>query len=203
MELLSKAILPLSMISLGVQLSQAKIGWKNHDVWIVSSLKLFVLPLIGIALIYTVNTFVPGFFTPVGAKDLKVIKYRIADVIGFVNNNDRRFFLLQRQSGNLRLNAPEIIRLAEAGLSTQFCGEIPAKIIQGKSGQAQVDNLVQGRVQLACPVPEHRGFSSASPSCQQSEPFCLGKIIKAVRCLLVFIGCHQYFLGILQDSWFF
>lgn len=67
MELLSKAILPLSMISLGVQLSQAKIGWKNHDVWIVSSLKLFVLPLIGIALIYTANTFVPGFFTPVGA----------------------------------------------------------------------------------------------------------------------------------------
>jgi predicted permease len=66
-QTLQKAILPLSMISLGVQLSQAKIGWKNHDVWIVSSLKLFVLPLIGIALIYTANTFVPGFFTPVGA----------------------------------------------------------------------------------------------------------------------------------------
>jgi predicted permease len=67
MEMSGKALLPVAMISIGAQLSQTQIKWLDKDVWIVSGLKLFVLPVIGLALIYAANMLFPGTFTPVSA----------------------------------------------------------------------------------------------------------------------------------------
>lgn len=67
MEMSNNALLPLAMISIGAQLSQTKIHWLDRDVWIVSGLKLFVLPLIGLAMIYIANALFPGTFTAVSA----------------------------------------------------------------------------------------------------------------------------------------
>ena len=44
MEMASKALLPLAMVSIGAQLSQTKIHWLDKDVWIVSILKMTALP---------------------------------------------------------------------------------------------------------------------------------------------------------------
>lgn len=52
MDMASKALLPLAMVSIGAQLSQTKIQWLDKDVWIVSILKMTALPLIGLAMIY-------------------------------------------------------------------------------------------------------------------------------------------------------
>lgn len=67
MEMASKALLPLAMVSIGAQLSQTKIHWLDKDVWIVSILKMTALPLIGLAMIYIANAFRPGTFTAVSA----------------------------------------------------------------------------------------------------------------------------------------
>ena len=67
MEMANNALLPLAMLSIGAQLSQTKIHWLDRDVWIVSGLKLFVLPLIGLAMIYIANAVLPGTFTAVSA----------------------------------------------------------------------------------------------------------------------------------------
>ena len=67
MDMANKALLPLAMVSIGAQLSQTKIQWLDKDVWIVSILKMTVLPLIGLAMIYLANAFRPGTFTAVSA----------------------------------------------------------------------------------------------------------------------------------------
>lgn len=67
MEMADKALLPVAMVSIGAQLSQTKIKWLDKDVWIVSALKIFVLPLIGLAMIYIANMIIPGTFTAVSA----------------------------------------------------------------------------------------------------------------------------------------
>lgn len=67
MDMASKALLPLAMVSIGAQLSQTKIQWLDKDVWIVSILKMTALPLIGLAMIYLANAFRPGTFTAVSA----------------------------------------------------------------------------------------------------------------------------------------
>lgn len=67
MDMAGKSLLPIAMISIGAQLSQTHIKWLDRDVWIVSILKLLVLPLIGLAMIFIANTFLPGTFTAVGA----------------------------------------------------------------------------------------------------------------------------------------
>lgn len=67
MDMASKALLPLAMVSIGAQLSQTKIQWLDKDVWIVSILKMTALPLIGLTMIYLANAFRPGTFTAVSA----------------------------------------------------------------------------------------------------------------------------------------
>ena len=67
MDMASKALLPLAMVSIGAQLSQTKIQWLDKDVWIVSILKMTALPLIGLAMIYLANAFRPSTFTAVSA----------------------------------------------------------------------------------------------------------------------------------------
>lgn len=67
MEMSSQAITPVAMFTIGVQLSQTKIEWLNPDVWIISILKFFIMPVIGLAIIFTANVFMPGTFTAVGA----------------------------------------------------------------------------------------------------------------------------------------
>lgn len=67
MEMAAKAITPVAMFTIGVQLSQTKINWFDKEVWIVSFLKFFILPLVGLAMIYGANALVPGTFTAVGA----------------------------------------------------------------------------------------------------------------------------------------
>lgn len=67
MEMASKALLPIAMISIGAQLSQTKIRWFDRDVWIVSILKMTVLPFLGLAMIYGANAIFPGTFTEVSA----------------------------------------------------------------------------------------------------------------------------------------
>ncbi|WP_301859935.1 AEC family transporter [uncultured Megasphaera sp.] len=67
MEMAGHAILPLAMFSIGAQLSQTKIHWLDKDVWIISILKMTVLPMIGLLMIYTANAILPGTFTAVSA----------------------------------------------------------------------------------------------------------------------------------------
>lgn len=67
MEMSSQAITPVAMFTIGVQLSQTKIEWLNPDVWIISILKFFIMPAIGLAMIFIANALVPGTFTAVGA----------------------------------------------------------------------------------------------------------------------------------------
>lgn len=67
MEMAAKAITPVAMFTIGIQLSQTKIDWFDREVWIVSFLKFFILPAIGLAMIFIANTLVPGTFTAVGA----------------------------------------------------------------------------------------------------------------------------------------
>lgn len=44
-----------------------KIEWFDRDVWIVSIIKFFIFPLLGIVTIYGANALLPGTFTAVGA----------------------------------------------------------------------------------------------------------------------------------------
>ena len=67
MEMAAKAITPVAMFTIGIQLSQTKIDWFDREVWIVSFLKFFILPAIGLAMIFIANALVPGTFTAVGA----------------------------------------------------------------------------------------------------------------------------------------
>lgn len=67
MEMAGKALLPVAMVSIGAQLSQTHIHWLNKDVWIISVLKMTLLPLFGLVLIYAANTLMPGTFTAVSA----------------------------------------------------------------------------------------------------------------------------------------
>lgn len=67
LEMAGKALLPIAMVSIGAQLSQTKIKWLDPDVWIISILKMTVLPLLGLAMIYTANAVLPGTFTAVSA----------------------------------------------------------------------------------------------------------------------------------------
>lgn len=67
MEMASKALLPVAMISIGAQLSQTKIHWFDKDVWIVSILKMTLLPMLGLVMIYLANAWHPGTFTAVSA----------------------------------------------------------------------------------------------------------------------------------------
>ena len=61
MEMAAKAITPVAMFTIGIQLSQTKIDWYDREVWIVSFLKFFILPAIGLAMIFIANALVPGF----------------------------------------------------------------------------------------------------------------------------------------------
>ena len=67
MTMASQALTPLAMFIIGVQLSQIKIEWLDKDVWLVSLIKFFIFPLLGIATIYGANAIMPGTFTAVGA----------------------------------------------------------------------------------------------------------------------------------------
>lgn len=67
LKMAGNALLPVAMVSIGAQLSQTKIHWLDKDVWIVIGLKTFILPPIGLAIIYTANMLFPGTFTAVGA----------------------------------------------------------------------------------------------------------------------------------------
>ena len=58
---------PVAMVSIGAQLSQTKIHWFDKDVWIISLLKMTVLPLFGLIMIYAANALMPGTFTAVSA----------------------------------------------------------------------------------------------------------------------------------------
>ena len=67
LEMAGKSLLPVAMVSIGAQLSQTKIRWFDPDVWIISILKMTVLPLLGLAMIYGANAIYPGTFTAVSA----------------------------------------------------------------------------------------------------------------------------------------
>lgn len=67
MEMAGKSLLPVAMVSIGAQLSQTKIHWFDKDVWIISLLKMTVLPLFGLVMIYAANALMPGTFTAVSA----------------------------------------------------------------------------------------------------------------------------------------
>ncbi len=67
LEMAGKCLLPVAMVGIGAQLSQTKIEWFNREVEIVCLLKLFVLPGVGLSMIFLANAFLPGLFTPVSA----------------------------------------------------------------------------------------------------------------------------------------
>ena len=67
MEMSAKALLPVAMISIGIQMHQTKISWFDKDVWIISLLKMTLLPLLGLAIIYLGNWLIPNTFTAVSA----------------------------------------------------------------------------------------------------------------------------------------
>ena len=67
LEMAGQALLPISMVSIGAQLSQTKIHWFDKDVWIISILKMTVLPLFGLLMIFAANAVFPGTFTSVTA----------------------------------------------------------------------------------------------------------------------------------------
>lgn len=67
LEMAGKCLLPVAMVSIGAQLSQTKIQLFNRDVEIVCGMKLFVMPLVGLTMIFIANRFLPGLFTPISA----------------------------------------------------------------------------------------------------------------------------------------
>lgn len=67
MEKASDALLPVAMVSIGIQLSRTPIKWLDPEVWIASGMKLLVLPVIGLAMIYVVNAIWPGALSPVAS----------------------------------------------------------------------------------------------------------------------------------------
>ncbi|ERT59982.1 MULTISPECIES: AEC family transporter [Megasphaera] len=67
MQMAGGAITPVAMFAVGVQISQTKIKWLDPDVWIVSLLKFFLVPLVGLGIIFGANWLLPGTFTAVGA----------------------------------------------------------------------------------------------------------------------------------------
>lgn len=67
MEMAAKAITPVAMFSIGVQMSQTKIEWFNREVWLVTGIKFFLMPILGLMVIYVANLIAPGTFTAVGS----------------------------------------------------------------------------------------------------------------------------------------
>lgn len=67
LEMSGKCLLPVAMVSIGAQLSQTKIQLFNREVEIVCGMKLFVMPLVGLTMIFLANHFLPGLFTPISA----------------------------------------------------------------------------------------------------------------------------------------
>ncbi len=67
LEMAGKCLLPVAMVGIGVQLFKTKIEWFNREVEIVCLMKLFVMPIVGLLMIFAANHFWPGIFTPISA----------------------------------------------------------------------------------------------------------------------------------------
>ena len=67
MTMASNAILPIAMLAIGIQLSRTKIDWFNREVWLASTIKLVIFPVIGFFTIFLWNYFLPGSFSPVAS----------------------------------------------------------------------------------------------------------------------------------------
>lgn len=63
----SEMLLPVAMVSMGVQLSRTKIQWFNADVWLASFLKLAVAPILGLGIILLSDNLTGGGFSAVAA----------------------------------------------------------------------------------------------------------------------------------------
>ncbi|MGE1063221.1 transporter [Megasphaera paucivorans] len=67
MEMSGAALLPVAMISIGIQLHRTTIKWLDHEVWLTSIVKLMLFPFLGLATIYAANLIIPGSFSPVAS----------------------------------------------------------------------------------------------------------------------------------------
>ena len=67
LDMAGHALLPVAMITVGIQLSQSGIGRFNTDVCIAGGIKLILLPVLGLCTVYAANWVAPGTFSAVGS----------------------------------------------------------------------------------------------------------------------------------------
>ena len=67
LDMAGHALLPVAMITVGIQLSQSGIGHFNTDVCIAGGIKLILLPVLGLCTVYATNWVAPGTFSAVGS----------------------------------------------------------------------------------------------------------------------------------------
>ncbi len=112
---------------------------------------------------------VPGIYFEV-EQDLKVIQDCIINVVRFINDDDWCFSFFNRKAGDFFLDGPEVVRLTEPRLSSQFGYQVPVKIVRRQGGKAGVYNLVKGRVQASSPVADRSRLTPAGAS--RTKCFC-------------------------------
>ena len=67
LDMAGHALLPVAMITVGIQLSQSGISRFNTDVCIAGVIKLIFLPILGLCTVYAANWMAPGTFSAVGS----------------------------------------------------------------------------------------------------------------------------------------
>ena len=141
---------------------------------------------------------VPGIHIEV-EQDLQVVQNRRADIVGLVDNDDRRLPFFQRQTVDLILDDPEIVRLPVGGDAAELKDEVPVEIIQCQGRKAAVDDLVQRRVHLPRPVPDDGRLPAPGPAGQEPEALRLQEISEPEGRLPVLLRLDQDLFGVLEE----
>ena len=76
-------------------------------------------------------------------KDLQIVQDSIADVVGLINDDDRRFLFFYRQTLDLVLDRIEVLRFPVCRLRAQRCRQIPVEVIDSNCRQACVNHFVK------------------------------------------------------------
>ena len=124
------------------------------------------------------NSAVPGIHLKV-EQDLRIIQNSIADIVGFVDDDDRSFLFIQGKPCDLVLDGVEIFRLPLSSLGPEGESKIPIKVIHRYRRKARIDDFVERWIQLGSPVTDECRFASPRRAGQKAEAFDTGEIIKA------------------------
>ena len=76
-------------------------------------------------------------------QNLKIIQDSIADVVGLINDDDRRFLFFYGQTLDLVLDCIKVLCFPVCRLRAQRCSQIPVEVIDSNCRQAGVHHFVK------------------------------------------------------------